>query len=136
MNKIIDNKQCTTLWHVNDLKTSHVDPAVVSSVLADLDAEYGKIAKMTITWGKVHKYLGMTSDYSSPGKVIFSMIDYIGKMLENIPEGMKAVSATHAAHHLFDIAKDATKLPQANADLFHHFAAKKLYLSKRARPDI
>ena len=62
MNKIIDNKQCTKFWHVDYLKTSHVEPAVVSSVLADIDAEYGKIAKMTITWGKVHKYLRMTID--------------------------------------------------------------------------
>ena len=38
MNKIIDSKQCTILWHVDDLKTSHVDPAVVSRILADIDA--------------------------------------------------------------------------------------------------
>ena len=62
MNNIIDNKQYIILWHVDDLKTSHVDPVVVSGVLADIDAEYGKIAKMTITRGKVHKYLGMTID--------------------------------------------------------------------------
>ena len=36
---------------------------------------------MTITQGKVHKYLGMTIDYSSTGKIIFSMINYIGKFL-------------------------------------------------------
>ena len=70
MNKVIDNKKCTILWHVNDLKTSHVDPDVIFSVLADIDAEYGKIAKMTITRVKVNKYLGMTIDYSSPGKLI------------------------------------------------------------------
>ena len=64
MNKIIDNKQCTILWHVDDLKTSHVEPAVISSVLAGIDAEYGNIAKITITRGKVHKYLGMNIDYS------------------------------------------------------------------------
>ena len=62
MNKIIDNKQCTIIWNVDDLKTSNVDHAVFSSVLADIDAEYGKISKMTITQGKVHKYLGMTMD--------------------------------------------------------------------------
>ena len=45
MNKIIDNKQCTILWHVDDLKTSHFDPVIVSSVLADIDAEYGRIEK-------------------------------------------------------------------------------------------
>ena len=55
MNKIIENKQCTILWNVDDLKTSHVDPAVFSSVLADIDVEYGNISKMTITRDKVHK---------------------------------------------------------------------------------
>ena len=89
MNKIVDDKQCTILRHVNDLKKSHVDPAVISGVLAGIYAEYGKIAKMTITRGKVHKYLGMTIDYSSPGKLTLSMINYIGKMLDDIPEDMK-----------------------------------------------
>ena len=64
------------------------------------------------------------------------MINYIGKMLENIPEDMKGESSTPAAHHLFDIAEDATKLSQADAYLFHHFVAQLLYLSKRERPDI
>ena len=58
---------------------------------------------MTITRGKVHKYLGMTIDYSSPGKVILSMIDYIGKVLGNITEDMKGESAKPAAHQIFDI---------------------------------
>ena len=62
MNKIIDNKQCTILWHVYDLKTSHVDPAVFFSVLSDIDTEYGNISIMNITRGKVHKYLRMTID--------------------------------------------------------------------------
>ena len=49
---------------------------------------------------------------------------------------MKSESATPAAHHLFDIAEDATKLSQADTDLFHHFVAKLLYLSNRAHLDI
>ena len=88
MNKIIDNKQYTILWHVDDLKTSHVDPDFVSSFLADIDTEYGRIAKMTITRGKVYKYLGMTIDCSFPGKLIFLIIYYIVNILENISEDM------------------------------------------------
>ena len=38
-------KQCTILWHENDLRMSHVDSYIVSSVLADIDSEYGKITK-------------------------------------------------------------------------------------------
>ena len=74
---------------------------------------------MTITRGKVHKYLGMNIDYSSPGKLIFSMINYIGKMIDDIPKYMKGEPATPAAHQLFDIVEDATELSQANTDLFH-----------------
>ena len=44
---------------------------------------------MTITQGRVHKYLGITIDYSLPGKVIFSMINYIRKMINYIPEDTK-----------------------------------------------
>ena len=62
MNNIIDNHHCTRLWHVYDLKTSHVELAIISSVLTDVDSEYGKINKMTITRGKIHKYFGMTID--------------------------------------------------------------------------
>ena len=90
INMIIDNKKCTILWHVDDLETSNFEPAIVSRILADIDAEYGKIAKMTITQGKVHKYLGMTICYSSHGKVIFSMIHYIRKILDHIPEEMNS----------------------------------------------
>ena len=63
----------------------------------------------------------MTIDHSSPGKVILSMIDYIGKIIDNILDDMKGESDTPAAHHLFDIAEDAAKLSQADADIFHHF---------------
>ena len=76
---------------------------------------------MTITRGKIQKYLGMNIDYSSPGKVIFYMVDYIVKMLNKIPEDMKGLSATTSSHHLFDIAEDANKLSQINVDLFHNF---------------
>ena len=64
------------------------------------------------------------------------MIDYIVKILDGISEYMKGESATSTAHHLFDVAEDATKLSQANTDFFHHFVVQILYLSKIARPDI
>ena len=53
MNKTVNDKQCTIIWHVDDLKISHIDPDIVSRVLADIDAEYGKITKMNITRGKI-----------------------------------------------------------------------------------
>ena len=65
---------------------------------------------MDIMQGKIYKYLGMTIDYYSQGKVIFSMVDYIGKIINDTPEDMKGESATPAVHHLLDIVEDANKL--------------------------
>ena len=59
---------------------------------------------MTITRVKVHKYLRMTIDYSLRCKVILMMINYIGKMLDDITEDIKGESATPDAHHLFETA--------------------------------
>ena len=119
MKKNVNDKQCTILWHVESLQMSHVDPDIVSSVLADIDAEYGKIAKMTITRGKIHKYLGI----SSPVEVIFSTVDYIRNILDYILEYMKGGSVTTASHHIFDIVLDATKLSCTNTYIFHNFVA-------------
>lgn len=33
-NKMINGKQCTILWHVDDLKLSHEDPKVLDEVIA------------------------------------------------------------------------------------------------------
>ena len=49
------------------------------------------------------------------------MDDYIGKMLYGIPEHMKGGSATPAAHQLFYILEDATKISRPDADLFRQF---------------
>ena len=91
---------------------------------------------MTITRGKVHKYLGSTIDYSLIGKVISSMVDYIEKILDDHPKFMKGVSATPAVRHIFDIAEYTTKLSQTDTDIFYHFVAQLLYFSKRSHPDI
>jgi hypothetical protein len=81
MNKMINGKQCTVLWHVDDLKMSHVDSKVIDRLLEDIDEEYGKEAPITKTIGKVHDYLGMTIDYREGGAVKITMIDYITNML-------------------------------------------------------
>ena len=85
MNNIIKVKHCPILWCVNDLKMLHVDSDVIYRVFSDIDAEYGNIANMTITRGEIQKYLGMTKDYFFPSKIKFSMDDYIGKIIDNLP---------------------------------------------------
>jgi hypothetical protein len=137
-NKMINGKQCTILWHVDDLKISHVDANVVTNVIGQLEGEFAKEAPLTIRRGKIHDYLGMTIDYSVPGKVSFTMIDYIEGMLAEIPADMGGEAATPAANHLFDVNESTADmlLDSEKADLFYHYVAKLLFLCKRARPDI
>jgi hypothetical protein len=58
-NKVVDGKQCTIIWHVDDLKISHIDSKVADHIIAMLEAEFGREAPLTVRRGKVHDYLGM-----------------------------------------------------------------------------
>jgi hypothetical protein len=51
-NKTINGEKCTIIWHVNDLKISHVDPQVVTAIIEQLDNDFGKEAPLTVTRGK------------------------------------------------------------------------------------
>ena len=135
MNKVVDGKQCTTLWRVDDLKISHVYLDVVNNVIEKLESMFGKEAPLTITRGKIHEYLlGMTIDFNEIRKVKFTTVDYIKEMLEELPEEMDGIAPTPAASHLFEVNEAAKKLSTdaAKNNLYHHNAAKLIFLCKRA----
>jgi hypothetical protein len=136
-NKMINGKQCTVVWHVDDVKISHVDPNVVTDVIALFSAEYAKMSPLTISRGKIHEYLGMTLDYSVKGKVKITMTDYVINMLKELPADMEGVAATPASPHLFTVnTENPTLLDTEQSEMFHRNVAKLLFLCKRARPDI
>jgi hypothetical protein len=137
VNKMVDDKQLTVAWHVDDLKISHVSAKVVDDFIADLDSEFGKETPLLKSRGKVHDYLGMTLDFSVPGQVTITMIDYIKMICMDLPKGMIGTAATPAANHLFRVDdKNAAPLDKDTADLFVHLTMQLLFLSQRARPDI
>jgi len=104
---------------------------------------------MKVHRGKVHKYLGMTLDFSTKRQVKISMADYVSEIIEawdkaelSARDGFienkvrKSRNRTSAApEDLFKIDEDAVKLPKEQATKFHNIVAKALYVSKRARPD-
>jgi hypothetical protein len=136
VNKIENGKQCTVLWHVDDLKVSHVEDSVLDGVLACLNERYGKETPLTVTRGDIHNYLGMTIDYSTDGKVVIRMEDYVENMLGDLPDNMNGLAVTPAAEHLFKVDSGAEILDTMTSDLFHSTTAKLLFLCKRGRPDI
>ena len=135
-NKNINGKQCTIVWHVDDLKISHVDPKVVDEVIASLKAEYGQVGEMTVRRGKVHDYLGMKLDFSKPKQVVVNMEEMIDEILSDAPEDMDGVATTPAADYLFKVRDSAPKLDEERAILFHRKTAQILFVAQRGRPDL
>ena len=136
VNKIVEGKQCTIIWHVDDLKLSHVKQSVLEDIVSRLNERYGKETPVTVHRGAVHDYLGMTIDYSKKGQVTFDMTQYLKTVLDETPDDMSGTAITPAGNKLFDVNPKCEKLEHDDADVFHHITARLLYLCKRARPDI
>jgi hypothetical protein len=133
---MINGKQMTIIWHVDDLKASHVDAFELTKFASYLSSIYGGLA---VQQGKKHHdYLGMDVDYSEKGKVKISMINYISNVLKEFPEHLGATATSPVADHLFKVRdeSEAELLPKEQAQDFHHVVAQLLFLSSRARCDI
>ena len=142
-NKMIDGKQMTICFHVDDCKLSHVKKKVMDRMIKYLRQEYESIfedgsGKMAVSRGKVHKYLGMTLDYTVRGQVKITMFSYIEEILTAFakaePKGAGTKSSA-APENLFTVDEDCEKLQPNKAVEFHNIVAKTLYATKRARPD-
>ncbi|KAG7342125.1 reverse transcriptase RNA-dependent DNA polymerase [Nitzschia inconspicua] len=137
-NKIVNGKQLTITWHVDDLKVSHMQPSVVTEFMDWVKKMYGQIGEVKITRGKVHEYLGMKLIYNSDGSMTIDMSDYIQSMIDAFPikylEG-KSVSSPWN-DNLFKVDEHSNKLEKKRAEQFHTTTAQGLFACKRARPDI
>ena len=137
VNKMINGQQMTVVWHVDDLKVSHVDASEVEKFVQCMEATFGQDTPLTVSWGQVHDYLGMTLDFRTKGEVQINMEHYIDMMLQDAPEEMKGVATTPAASHLFKVnEKDPHYLGTEQKKVFVHLVMQGLYLSQRGRPDI
>ena len=134
-NKNINGKQCTVLWHVDDLKISHQDPKVVDDVIAKLNVKYGELQPLTVTRGNEHVYLGMEIDYGVPGAVQIKMLEYTKEILADVPDDMNGTALTPAGDKLFDV-EESEPLDKPTSEVFHTLTAKLLFLCKRSRPDL
>ena len=136
VNKMINEKQCTIIWYVDDMKLSHIKQNVLEGLADKLNSKYGQVMPLVIHQGKVHDYLGMTIDYSKDGKVKFSMPDYVEGVLDGAPPDMDGIAITPAASNLFNIWHDADKLDDKCAKIYPHITAQLLYLCQHAQPDL
>ena len=142
-NKMINGKQMTICFHVDDCKISHAESEAVDKMINWLKEHYETIwedgsGKMKVSQGKIHKYLGMTLDYSVDGQVSITMVPYIDEILAAYAEADPTSTGTKssaAPDNLYKIDEDCVKLSPSKAKTFHNLVAKTLFATKRARPD-
>jgi hypothetical protein len=137
-NNIIEGKQMTICFHVDDCKLSHRKKKVMDRMIGYLRQEYESIFEdrsgaMIVSRGKIHKYLGITLDYSVPGQVIFTMLDYVDEILAVFdkaePKG-GGTKTSAAPDSLFKVDEDCEKLAQPKGVEFHNLVANnELHLS-------
>ena len=136
-NKMVNRHQCTIVWQVDDLKISHHVESVVNDIIRKLNAEFGQCDNTSVSKGRVHDYLGMQLDYTVPGTLKFSMIDYIDTILDDCLDRMDGTSVTPSASHLFKVNDiDPEYLSVKDAEAFYHLTMQLAYLAHHPHPAI
>jgi hypothetical protein len=129
-NKIVDGKQCTICVHVDDLLITCELEEVIDAIHGQLRERYKEVK---LVRGPKVSYLGMTLDFSEPGKAKCTMEGYVEDLLK--AAGVTGKVNTPAVETLFDIC-DSPLLTDDLREDFHSTVAKLLYLAKRVRPDL
>ncbi|CAJ1948707.1 unnamed protein product [Cylindrotheca closterium] len=103
-NRMVNGKQLTIRFHVDDVLASHMEQQVLEDFFTWVNEKYGGLKEVTCTRGKVHTYLGMTLDFSKKGNMKIRMDDYVDRMLSEFPVKFKdnEIQETPAGNNLLE----------------------------------
>ena len=132
-NKIIDRKQCTIAWYIDDNKVSHVDPNVVDGVLNMIRALFGEI---TVSRGRKHTFLGMNIFMAENRTIQINMKEQLLEAIELFREPINGVVTSPAQHHIFQVNEKAEQLDEEKNKIFQTVTQKLLYITKGKRLDL
>ncbi len=132
-NKMIDGKQCTILWYVDDNKVSHMDPKVNTDIIDKISEHFGDL---TIVRGKVHDFLGMRITLNDDKTFTIEMKDQIQEAISMFGQCFNQTVSSPATRKLHYVDVNTKQLNEKMQEVFHSVTAKLLFISKRARPDI
>ena len=133
---MMQGKQQTIRFHVDDLMSSHADKDTNTKFLKWLNNKYGKYGEVKATRGSTHEYLGMVFEFKN-NEVKISMREYVQDMVWDfsVQFEKKGSMTCPAGVDLFN-EDTGKKLGEKDKEIFHRTVAKALFLCKRARPDI
>ena len=136
-NKIIDGKQCTIGFYVDDNMISHVKTSVVDDVLKLIE---GYFPGLQIQRGRKLDFLGLEVEFTDDGKAWIGTVQYLTNMIETLEEELNTklepnIYSTPAANTLFKRTIGSKLLDEKKADIFRRFVPMVLWAMKRSRPD-
>ena len=135
-NKIINEKQCTIGWYVDDNIAGHAEEAVVDDLIQKID---NKFPGLVVQKGPKLDFLGMELLFRDDKKVDIGTVTFLKKMVEEFEEEtnieIKRSYVTPAASWLFKV-KESAVLCDKFTTFFRKYVMKILWASKRSRPDL
>jgi hypothetical protein len=124
-NRKINGQQQTVTWHVDDLKSSHVDSEVNDNFAEWCEATDGieDLGHVKVVRGKIHDYLAMILDFTEDGALKIDMRYYIEGMMEEFPYAIGTKKTTPWTEKLLKVQKDAKKLEEERRSIFHTYGS-------------
>jgi hypothetical protein len=132
-NKMINGKQCSIGFYVDDNISSNADDEVLTQVISELEKHVGK---MVVTRGNVHIFLGMKITFNGDGTLSIQMSEYIQEAIDDFPGPLKLKASSPAKKDLFTVDRDSKPLDKERAEIFHSLTMKLMYVSQRSRIDV
>ena len=81
-NKMINGKQCSIGFYVDDVIAAHDDDEVLTELI---DTIKKKVGEITVSRGNRHTFLGMDLTFHENRTVSISMKDYLNETIEGVP---------------------------------------------------
>ena len=136
-NCIVNKRQHTVMFHVDDILSSHVDEKVNDEFYELLDSTFGEFKKVTVSRGKKHTFLGMDLDFSEKGRLHLRQLKHVEDIISACPIKIQedGTAPTPAGNNLLSRG-ESSLLNKEGREAFHTCVAKGIFISKRSLPDI
>ena len=137
-NRMVDGKQQTILWHVDDCKISG-SKKTNDEFIEVIHHEYKTIfkdgsGKMTVSRGRNHKYLGIDLNFTAKGEVKVTIADYTKECINifnKVAPLELGTKSSAAVSNLFEVDEDSENLSPRKGEAFHSLVAKFLFATKK-----
>ena len=131
-NKMIDGKQCTIIWWVDDNCINHVSDGVLDMVIGAIEAKFGK----KLTRGNEHVFLGMNLRLPGDGTIRIKVKEYIEEAIAWFGEKLTRSAVTPATKQLFVLDPNAKVPPESRRERLRSIVGQLLRVCKRGRSDV